>query len=729
MKALQKHSFVLASLAMALLLPAMTHGYESERVVIVSIDGLRATEAFEERPWDFIPLMWDSLRPQGLLYPSMYNLGATWTTPGHAQMFSGQWEFQPNSGNCAYYSRPLYPTVFEYYNNALNPGEHDTYIVAGKWNLKMLTHSLNPAYGAKDSTSFVILPSDGEVYEEAARIMNLHDPHLLLIHMGDVDWSGHRGPWDFHISKIAKVDTLVYRIWNTLIQRPGSPYEDRTTMMVTTDHGRHSNTHGGLIFKEGKYTYHPGYREHGCFCHGCQRLFLLALGPDTPEGVICDRRVHQVDICPTVAEVFDLPAPYSDATVLWEMLGQELPVPIVQRQDPQLAINDGIFHAVWREKGPATGGLGAIYYSRQTIGERWSIPVRVSSFVDTADASANASVEAFHPSLLVDGSNVDIAWSYQIFHDGSGSWEVWHRRSTNAGVSWPQTERLVSYSETAKDTLFSRAWSWRPHVMAWADTMGVFYARHRYGVGYRMSATGGAGWPDSPPLRLVPGDESRDFAQHVKATYDENSPRRLHVVWNDIRTGSHNLYYQRSWSESATWLASDMALTAYEGDAQVSDFDIALDESMLHILVADNRDTGGSNKVFQIYHTSSAFRDGNPRITWHRVSRSHLLGDRPGAIDPALVVAGHDTLYAAWADHRDGNFEIYASRSVDAGGTWSTPTRETATPGFSVQPRLAFDEANRHVYLIYQDNTRGSWEIPDIQDITYDLDTQPAVDE
>ena len=67
-KALQKHSFVLASLAMALLLPTMTHGYESERVVVVSIDGLRATEAFEERPC-VIPLEYMvSLSIHRLLY-------------------------------------------------------------------------------------------------------------------------------------------------------------------------------------------------------------------------------------------------------------------------------------------------------------------------------------------------------------------------------------------------------------------------------------------------------------------------------------------------------------------------------------------------------------------------------------------------------------------------------------------------------------------------------------
>lgn len=63
-------------LSIALLSPATSTAHKTERVVLVVIDGLRATEGFEERPWDFIPMMWDSLTPRGTLYPNYYNLAA-----------------------------------------------------------------------------------------------------------------------------------------------------------------------------------------------------------------------------------------------------------------------------------------------------------------------------------------------------------------------------------------------------------------------------------------------------------------------------------------------------------------------------------------------------------------------------------------------------------------------------------------------------------------------------
>jgi len=710
-------SLCLLLLSAILFAPPTASAYRTERVVLVVIDGLRATEAFEERPWDFIPMMWDSLTPRGTLYPGIYNLGATWTTPAHAQMCSGQREFQPNCGEVGKYTRPQYPTIFEYYNASAGPENYDTFIVTNKWNLRTLTHSLNPAYGAPDSAFMVkVEESDLDVFSAAAEIMTVYEPHLLLIHFGDVDFVGHTGPWDSYLSSISTADTLVYRVWRQLIQRPGSPYNNRTTMIVTTDHGRHGDAYGGLLRTNSTYKYVPGYREHGCLCPGCQHLFLLALGPDTPQGAVCDRRVHQIDICPTIARLFDLSAPYSDGTVLWEMLGQEQPPPSLSREAPQLAVRGGVLHKAWREKGPSTGGRGAIYYSWRTLGSSWSTPTRISSFVD----STTASTEAFFPSLSVDDSNVDIAWSSLGFHDGSGGWQVWHRRSTDAGESWDRAERLVCFSETARDTLFQRSMPNRPCITTRGERVAVFYARIRFGVGYRISAHGGSEWPDDPPLQVLPGEEVRDCAHRVKVAQTPGSPPRLHLVWNDIRAKCYNLYYQHTAGNGMTWLDSDVQLTDYGDDTHVVDMAIAPDDTVLHVIAADNRELGGGQKVFQIYHTCSTLWGDAPEVTWHPVSSSHLQGERPGAIDPALVVAGTDTLYAAWADHKDGNFEIYTSRSLNGGRTWSTPRRQSETPGFSLQPQLAWDRANRRLYLIYQDNTEGSWELSDVYDITYE---------
>jgi hypothetical protein len=321
--------------------------------------------------------------------------------------------------------------------------------------------------------------------------------------------------------------------------------------------------------------------------------------------------------------------------------------------------------------------------------------------------------EAFHPSLTVDGSIVDIAWNIRSYRPGYHAWEVWHRRDVTGGAQWSEEELLVAFSDMGKDTSFSRTWAWQPCVTARADTVIVLYSEFREDVGFRMSLRGGEQWPDGAPLKQVPPMfENRYFAQQVKGVLVGDPSLELHIVWNDLRSGTYNLYHQHGSRGDAGWLPSDDVITNYSGGVQVADLDIAADDGVLHVLVCDNRDTPSGN-VMQIYHTFSS-----NWATWHPISRSENIGTRPGAIDPTIVVASPDTLYAAWADHRDGNYEIYACRSVNGGYSWSTPQRQTNTSGLSVEPQLARDEQTGNVYLIYQDNSSGEWQVSDVANIT-----------
>ncbi|KPJ52683.1 hypothetical protein AMJ39_07240 [candidate division TA06 bacterium DG_24] len=215
-----------------------------------------------------------------------------------------------------------------------------------------------------------------------------------------------------------------------------------------------------------------------------------------------------------------------------------------------------------------------------------------------------------------------------------------------------------------------------------------------------------------------PSIPTTTISLHVKAALVGEGLSELHLPWNDIRNGSYNLYHQCAGGNRLTWLPSDEAITMYGEGTHVIDFAIAPDGDALHVLVADNRETVTSTGVLQIYHTRSSDWGGSRTIPWHPVSRTHLGGARPGAIDPSLAVAGHDTLYAAWADHKDGTFEIYTARSTDGGHEWSTARRQTCTQGFSVRPHLAWHDGEHRMYLVYQDNSGGSWQVSDVYDIT-----------
>ncbi|HOB33152.1 MAG TPA: AP protein, partial [Verrucomicrobiota bacterium] len=63
-----------------------------------------------------------------------------------------------------------------------------------------------------------------------------------------------------------RVDDYIRRIWETVQSLP--EYRDRTTLIITTDHGRGS----GL----------QDWRDHNAAIDGAENVWLAFLGPDTP---------------------------------------------------------------------------------------------------------------------------------------------------------------------------------------------------------------------------------------------------------------------------------------------------------------------------------------------------------------------------------------------------------------------------------------------------------------
>ena len=58
--------------------------YYTQNVFIIVIDGPRYTETFGDASHQFIPKIWNQLRPLGTLYSRFYNDTVTETVPGHA---------------------------------------------------------------------------------------------------------------------------------------------------------------------------------------------------------------------------------------------------------------------------------------------------------------------------------------------------------------------------------------------------------------------------------------------------------------------------------------------------------------------------------------------------------------------------------------------------------------------------------------------------------------------
>ena len=266
-------------------------------VIIVVIDGVRYTETFGDSTHQWIPRIWTDLRPLGAIYTAYSNAGLTETNPGHANIVTGTWQGITNDG----LTRPHTPTLFEYSRKSLGTSADENFVVLGKTKLNILAYSDHPEYGPSYKASVAGTPlqnNDQLAADTLKRVLRTNHPTLTVLNLPNPDSVAHGGSWDGYLTSVRNADSLTYDIWNTV--QNDSVMKGKTTMFVTNDHGRHTTS----------------FINHGDGCEGCRHLMLLAIGPDTPPGVIDSMPQMQVDIAPTIGVLLGFATPYSTGKIL-----------------------------------------------------------------------------------------------------------------------------------------------------------------------------------------------------------------------------------------------------------------------------------------------------------------------------------------------------------------------------------------------------------------------------
>lgn len=279
----------------------------SQNVIIVVIDGARYSETFGEQD-TYIPNMWNLMKPQGTIYANFYNDGLTSTNPGHASIASGTWQNIKNDGS----ERSDMPTIFEYIRKQQGIPQDQCYVVAGKSKLHILSHSSHPDYGTAYRASYSTQNRDDILnYNELIGIINDFHPRLIIANFAQVDVEGHSGVWENYIASIIRADSLIFELWTTI--QADLFYQNKTTLFVTNDHGRHDDANGG-------------FQGHGDGCEGCRHLILLAIGRRVSPGQIIDERHDQRDIAPTVGDLMNFTTPLVDGSSLFQ---GDFPLPVI----------------------------------------------------------------------------------------------------------------------------------------------------------------------------------------------------------------------------------------------------------------------------------------------------------------------------------------------------------------------------------------------------------------
>ncbi len=181
---------------------------------------------------------------------------------------------------------------------------------------------------------------------------------------------------------------------------------------------------------------------------------------------------------------------------------------------PSVAVSGQIVHVVWQDY---RDGNFEIYYKRSTNGGvSWGADTRL-----TFNAAAS-----WLSTVAVSDQAVHVVW-----HDyRDGNYEIYYKRSTDAGISWGANTLLTnnpSGSESPSVSVSGQV----VHVV-WHD-----YRDGNYEIYYKRSTDGGISWETDTRLTNNPGDS------HAPSSTVSGS--MVHVVWQDNRDGNSEIYYKR----------------------------------------------------------------------------------------------------------------------------------------------------------------------------------------
>jgi hypothetical protein len=289
-------------------------GGDTRNVILVIADGVRWQEVFtgadptllndtlKKKYWDddplvrrrkLFPFLWETVATHGQIYGNQ-NKGSVarvtntrwFSYPGYNEMASGVAD--PRIDSNEYGPNPNV-TVFEWLNT--RPGFAGKVEIFGTWatfadifngaRSRLPIRSGTTLVDARDRSARGKLLS--ELYRTTTRIegddpfdsflhvvvrdhLRAHHPRVLFIGYGDTDTWQHMGRYDAFLETAHSFDAYLAALWRQL--QSSARYKDRTTLIVSTDHGRGS----GPI----------QWRDHGVDQSGSDAIWIAVIGPDTP---------------------------------------------------------------------------------------------------------------------------------------------------------------------------------------------------------------------------------------------------------------------------------------------------------------------------------------------------------------------------------------------------------------------------------------------------------------
>jgi len=185
---------------------------------------------------------------------------------------------------------------------------------------------------------------------------------------------------------------------------------------------------------------------------------------------------------------------------------------------PAIAVNGSNLHIVWMDHYDkfGTGTMGAIFYINSSDdGLTWSEDLNLTPM----------NLDSDYPYIAVNGTTIHVVYSKEI----AGLWQGYYRRSENNGITWNEDIKILNSSNDIRISGLSIEES-ELHVAG-----GDIYISDKE-IYYVKGNNNGQNWETQIRMTYSPEDSIV-----VKIA---NYERMVHIVWQDYRDGSLDIYYK-----------------------------------------------------------------------------------------------------------------------------------------------------------------------------------------
>ena len=297
--------------------------FKTERIVLITLDGLRWQEVFtgadsllvDDSGWvkksgslladfwdpDFskrreklMPFVWGTMAKVGQLYGNRKygNKGSTsnslwFSYPGYNELLSGYADDLRITSNDKVNNPNV--TFLEYLQR--NPQYEGQVKAVGGWDVfPYILHenrsgiSVNAGFDVAEGEALTEVEKtvnrlqqelrgpwenvrlDPFTHAYALETLKKYHPKVAYFAYGETDDWAHQGAYDQYLWSARQSDAYIQEIWEYLQSDPF--YRNKTTLLVTVDHGRGTG-------KE-------NWKNHGASVEGSGQVWLMVMGPDTP---------------------------------------------------------------------------------------------------------------------------------------------------------------------------------------------------------------------------------------------------------------------------------------------------------------------------------------------------------------------------------------------------------------------------------------------------------------